>query len=306
MRQRILWAAFLVVVVSLGSSCAAPRINKAVPAFAEAVTLTADNTKGAFDALEDEYGKVETARLIVNYDKQGFDPGKVRTLFTSDDLRIRLELLDSLQQYATSLEQVSADEKLQELDQHTRAAGMALQKLSQSSIFSQFATRSETPVNIAAAAVNAIGHWFVEGRRQRDLPAIVNDMQEPVARVAELLRADIGQLPNSDGKGGSGLRAQMWNQYSEAMLQQDALIRMSSGNERNREIAKLRTLALSQRRADATLRQTANALEDLVTAHQELLDAVQTRTDVRSSITALLLEGRRIRDYYQSLKEQEE
>src|SRR5439155_26278876 len=58
--------------------------------------------------------------LVVDYEKTGFDPRRIKHLLTADEIQVRVDLLNALQQYAKTLSQVSSDSKLQEFDDQTK------------------------------------------------------------------------------------------------------------------------------------------------------------------------------------------
>jgi hypothetical protein len=184
--------AFTLLVSLLPLGCISPAVHKNVPQFADAVTIATDNSKAAFQIVDQKYMDVESAKLVVNYDKTGFNPNNVRHLLHPEDLQVRLDLLNALQQYASTLSQVSADTKLQEFDDKTKAFGKSLQDLTATDAFKSFVKNSKTEVNIATTAIDALGRWFIERKRQKELPKLIEQMQEPVRRTAELLQADIG------------------------------------------------------------------------------------------------------------------
>jgi hypothetical protein len=280
-------------------------VHKNVPQFAAAVTLATENSKEAFQVVDQKYVDVEALRLVVDYDKTGFDPRKVHHLLSPEDLQVRLDLLDALQQYASTLADVSGDAKLQEFDSQTKALGTSLQKLTSDPSFQKLVSSTKTDMSIATTAVNALGRWFIEKKRQKELPGLIEQMQGPVKATSDLLRADIGSRPGEDGKGGNGLRAQLWNEYMQGMIEQSAFIdhnkdRLDPGA-KSIEIRKLYQLVDERNRADNALRQTAESMSKLVTAHQEILRAVQGKTDLHADISALISEGQRIKTFYESL-----
>ncbi len=296
--------ALCVLITTLGG-CISPTVHKSVPQFAAAVTLTTENSKEAFQVVDLKYVDVEALRLVVNYDKSGFDPSKIHHLLSPDDLQVRLDLLDALQQYASTLADVSGDSKLQEFDGQTKAFGTSLQKLTSDPSFQKLVSSTKTDLNIATTAVDALGRWFIERKRQKELPSLIGQMQGPVKATSDLLRADIGNRPGEDGKGGNGLRAQLWNEYMQGMVQQSAFIDQNRDrldpSAKSMEIRKLYQLVDERNRADDALRQTAESMSKLVTAHQEVLRAVQGKTDLHADISALISEGQRIKTFYESL-----
>ena len=301
------WALSLLV---LAAGCISPALHKNVPDFANAVTLATENTKSAFDAVEQQYENVEAERILVNYDKQGFNPNMVKQFLGREDLELRLALLDALQRYASTLSDVSGDKQLDQFDDKTRALGSSLQALTGTAAFRKMVTSSAVEANIATAAVNALGRWFIERKRQQKLPQLIGEMQEPVRKTAELLRADIGSAPDEHGHGGHGLRDQLWTEYTEAMMQQAAFIdenkaRMDPSSKAE-AIKNLPQLVRQRSLADQALKQTQATLSRLVDAHSALLRAVNSQTDVKAEFSALISEGQRIKSFYDSLQKKVE
>ena len=126
-RTRYFPLTWILSFVAFAVGCISPAVHKNVPAFANAVTLATENTKSAFDAVEQQYENVEAERVVVNYDKQGFNPNMVKRFLGPEDLELRLALLDALQRYASTLSDVSGDKQLDQFDDKTRALGSSLQ-----------------------------------------------------------------------------------------------------------------------------------------------------------------------------------
>ncbi len=298
----------VVVICIFGSlaGCISRAVHSNVPQFADAVTLATENSKGAFQVVDQKYVEMEADTLVVDYEKTGFDPRRIRHLLTADELQVRVDLLNALQQYAKTLSQVSSDSKLQEFDDQTKAFGKNLQDLGGTAAFKRLVQTSKTQVDIATAAIDALGRWFLERKRQKELPQLIEAMQDPVKKTAELLQADIGNRPDDQGNGGSGLRAQLWNEYMQAMIQESAFIDHNKEQlgplAKAQEIRKLPQLVDERAKADDALRQTSESMGKLVQAHNELLRAVQTKADLHTDISALISEGQRIKTFYESLQ----
>jgi hypothetical protein len=286
--------------------CISPAVHKTVPQFANAVTLATENSKAAFEIVDQKYVEVNTAKLVVDYDTSGFNPKNVHHLLPEQELQVRLEMLNALQEYASTLSDVSSDSKLQEFDETTKAFGTELQKMTSSDEFKKLTTNAHFDPNIAATAVNGLGTWFIERKRQKELPHLISDMQGTVKNVAELLQQDIGEKPDQRGEGGKGLRAELWNAYIGAMREQVAFIDHNSPWHdpiaKAQEIRKLVQMADEREKADNLLRQTTESLSGLVSAHRELLKAVQTKQDLHADLSALIAEGQRIKSFYDALQ----
>lgn len=297
---------WLLPLLWLANGCVSPAVHKNVPAFANAVTLATQNTKSAFDAVEQQYENVQGERIVVNYDKQGFNPNMVKPFLDPEDLEVRLALLGALQRYASTLSDVSGDKQLEQFDDKTRAFGSGLQTLTGTAAFKKLVSSSTTDTNIATAAVNALGRWFIERKRQQRLPELISEMQEPVKTTAELLQADIGAAPDEYGHGGRGLRDQLWNEYTGAMVQQVAFIDQNKDRmdptSKAEAIEKLPQLVRQRSLADQALKETQVTLSKLVDAHAALLRAVKSKGDVQAECLALISEGQRIKSFYDSLQ----
>ena len=273
-RTRYFPLTWILSFVAFAVGCISPAVHKNVPAFANAVTLATENTKSAFDAVEQQYENVQADRIVVNYDRQGFNPNMVKHFLDPEDLEVRLTLLSALQQYATTLSDVSGDKQLDQFDDKTRALGSSLQALTGTMAFQKLVTSSGVGTNIATTAVNALGRWFIERKRQQKLPQLIGEMQEPVKKTAELLQADIGSAPDEHGHGGRGLRDQLWNEYTEAMMQQAAFIDQNKARmdatSKAEAVKNLPQLVRQRSLADQALKQTQTTLSKLVDAHSAL------------------------------------
>lgn len=296
----------LLPLVLLANGCISPAVHKNVPAFANAVTLATENTKSAFDAVQEQYENVQAQRIVVNYDKQGFNPKMVKQFLDPEDLHVRLDLLDALQRYASTLSDVSGDKQLEQFDDKTRAFGTSLQNLTSTDAFKKLVNSSAADGNIATTAVNTLGRWFIERKRQQRLPDLISEMQEPVKTTAELLQADIGSAPDENGRGGRGLRDQLWSEYTQAMVQQVAFIDQNKDRmdpaAKAEAIEKLPDLVKRRSLADQALKQTQATLSKLVDTHAALLRAVKAKGDIEAECSALISEGQRIKSFYDSLQ----
>ena len=301
--------AWVLALLLAAAGCISPAVHKNVPAFASAVTLATENTKSAFETVEQTYEDIQAERIVVNYDMLGFHPKMVNRFLDLEDLQVRLTLLDALRRYASALADVSGDEKLDQFDDKTRALGSSLQSLTAKPAFQKFIASSARDANIAATAVNALGRWFIERKRQKRLPQLIDEMQDPVQRIAELLEADIGSAPDERGQGGHGLRDQLWNEHTQALLQQMAFIDHNKDRldpaSKAIEIRKLPAIVRQRSLADQTFKQTQATLSELVDAHAALLRATKAKADVSTEFSVLLSEAQRIKSFYNSLQKKD-
>jgi hypothetical protein len=165
-------------------------------------------------------------------------------------------------------------------------------------------TQADATAQSGAAAVNALGAWLVERKLRKDLPELISRMQQPVAEIRDLFKADIGTV-NANGQG-TGLRFALWQTYSQLIQKQQGYLAAKfkdfSPEQRMLEIEKLPALVRARRQGDQTLKQTQASLDQLVKANAELLDAIKTKQNLRAEIDSLHQESLRIAEYYRSLE----
>ncbi len=298
-----LWVACPFISLVL-TGCAGSHIHSSVPAFAQAVTLTASNTESAFETIERKYEDVQALSLVVDWGQKPFRPTDIRNLLEPEDLQVRLKLLQSLQQYATHLESVSGPGPVSDVDSASKSLGTSLAALSQSDPLKKMASGTSVAPNAAAAAVDALGRWLVERKRDKALPGIINEMQQPIQTISTLLTEDIGTRDTVTDRG-TGLRKQLWMEYQQAIMNQDLFIEHNAERftpeEKLLEIEKLPAMVREQRLADLTMVQTQSTLLQLVKANDELLKSATTKQDLRANVNDLLVQAGQIRDFYQSL-----
>jgi hypothetical protein len=300
------WILWVIIVIFAGftlCSCVANRVHSAVPAFAQAVNLTTTNTHAAFQLVEQKYEEAEALALVVDYDLAGFNPENVKPWLTAEDVDARTKLLKALQQYAAQLESVSGSEQLQKMDEASKEFGKSLTDLSKSKPLESIALKGSIAPSAAATAVDAIGRWLMDNKRNKELPSLIEQMQDPVQKTCMLLTEDIGSRTSSGT--GKGLRDELWLKFSDLLKSQDAYIQHNkdkfSPAEKLNEVQKLPTLVRQRQQADQMLAQTSASLQQLVQANADLLKAVRSKQDLRANIDALYEEAERINDFYHSL-----
>src|SRR5208337_2428032 len=91
------------VVFLVCAGCVSSRVHTSVPAFANAVNLTATNTESAFQTVEQKYAEVQAMSLVVDYGRKPFRPDDIHDWLAPEDLEVRMKLFEALKQYATQL-----------------------------------------------------------------------------------------------------------------------------------------------------------------------------------------------------------
>ncbi len=295
------------VFLCLFWSCLPSKVQTAIPAFAQAVTAMSANTKAAFEVVEQKYEEAQAFTLVVNYRPgQRFDPSTVKVLLADEDLDARMKLLAGLQQYASQLEALAGGAATSKVEQSNKQLGASLKTLASSAPIKSMAGNARytaIEANGSVSAVDALGNFLIQEKLRKNLPELIAGMQEPVAAIRDLFKADIGAV---DTKGdGRGLRFALWATYTQLIQKQqeflDANFKDLNPEQRAAEIEKLPATVRARRLADQTLAQTETSLDQLVKANVQLLDAVKTKGAMHSEIDGLRDESLRIGEFYRSL-----
>jgi hypothetical protein len=308
---RKLGVALLAVALIGLLGCVTPDAGKRIAAFSNATTLTTQNVTSAFDMVERNYYQMQVAKIVNKYDAEGFNPNSIQRFLEPEELDARITVLKGLQQYSEKLSVIMGNSQLSEFDKQTKNLGDYLTAMNSSFVKQKIlnkAPATDSEIQTFTTAVNALGHWFVEYKRQTSVKEIVNTMHPHVERICELLKKDIGFSPFDGTPDARGLRGQLWNQYKEAMTAQDQFIIHSKALDpitKREEIRKLAQLVPDQMQADIVLKSMQSALGTLTKTHSKLKDAfAKNAIELENLISQLFAEGQRIKDFYQGLSKQ--
>lgn len=295
---------FLVVSL-LVAACDSEEAARKIAAFSTATTVATSGTADAFAALDESYYQTNIARLVVDYDERGFDPEAAQRLLPPEDVEVRLQLLRAVQLYAERMADVMSDDQLAEFDAETKSFGQSLLALKDSRvpILSRIGG-ARNQVGVLTTAIDALGRFFMERKRRKEVRRIISEMDAPVRAVCQHLIDDIGLAPRED-VAGTGLRAQMWRQFNQQMISQDTFIRKNTFDPRTRaeEIRRLPVLVRKRAAADQMLAATQSALRKLSEAHGAISTAFERKQDVKLDrlVAELYAEGTRIKKFYDNL-----
>ena len=282
--------------------CSLSPLAKRSTEFASAATITTTDTADVYEVVERTYRKAQTARLVANYDKSGFDSTSLRPFLPQHDLDVRIEILSGLMSYAELLAAVSSDQSFTELDDSAKSLGAALGTLSANELSASKLT--STDVNIATTAIDALGRALIEKKRRRELPGILHQMQQPIETICTLLAQDIGDPEHS------GLRNELHISYLDLLREQKNYIAENESKlspaDRRDEIRILPQLAISEAHADRALAATQKALLQLARTHTALaLTAAQKDSPAfRVQMQQLAAAAQQLKTFYASLSSQ--
>lgn len=293
------------------------QVRSAVPAFAQAAELTSTNVQSALQMVEADYSDANAFRYAVNYNGD-WDPSKIPTTWlTPAAMRVRLQILEGLKQYASELNSLTGSNDVDQLNKASTAVGKSLNDITTTSLFEKMTAARSLPAHftaIAATSINGLGNWLIEMKLKKNLPREIERMDPNIQNICSLLEADIGTIDTEKGNpfDGTGIRQVVWLTYNDRILSQNQYILHNqctakqttnclSGEARLAEIEKLPTLVQQQRAADQTLQQVQATVKQLAEAHTELVKAVQSNQDLTADVTSLVSEAQRLNTYYQSL-----
>ncbi|MBE7443996.1 MAG: hypothetical protein HS132_01520 [Planctomycetia bacterium] len=292
----------------LFAGCATPHAQKRIAAFSTALSIATSNTTDAFETVDQKFYQTKIALLVNNYDEKGFNPNTEMRFLTGQDLAVREELFKGLQLYAEKLADIMSDAQLKEFDAETKAFGASLQKLNGNDAFKNIADgSSSTNIDAFVTAVNAVGSFFINYKREKGVREIITEMKQPIENICNTLISDIGQPMDNHGAGGLGLRNQSWLQYDVMLKAQIGFIDHNAGKldpaTKAEAIAKLPSIVEEQQKVDLTLKATQNTLKKLKKTHDELVKAFdETCPTLENLIAELIHEGKRVGDFYKSLE----
>ena len=205
-------------ILCLGlAGCASSPLAHRTATFATAALATTEATGDAYYLVEQTYRKSQIARLVANFDAKGFDTAGLKPFLPEKDRQVRTDVLAGLASYAELLADVSSDKSLTEIDTSSKSLASSLQALSANDLVA--AKLTSTDANLAATAIDALGRTLADRKRRRELPAILQSMQQPIDTICALLEQDIGDPEHS------GLRNQLHNSYLDLMREQEKLYR---------------------------------------------------------------------------------
>jgi hypothetical protein len=307
MRNRSLLALAL-IAGAFATSCVR-KIQSTVPAFAQAMTVTATNVQGAFDIVESTYYDTEVLNFAVNY-SEGIttDPSKLGgRILPPETLAVRVLVLEGLKQYASQLSSLTAAN--QEVDDATRELSNQLKALGGTPPFQKINTDANFDANVAGAAINAFANWLIDRKLKKHLPEAIEKMDPTIQSISRLLIADIGSV-NTDPEHpsrGSGLRQLLWVQYGREIMAWDEFVRKNylrdnvSPEAKLTAIKEIAALAHRQKAADRALAQVTVTIKQMAQAHAELVRAAKTKQRLTTDLGDLVAEAKRLDTYCNSL-----
>ena len=276
----------------------APVVDQAAAAYANAEKL--NEIKVDFEASED-FGPT-------------YNPRKIQSLLSDQDIKARLALLEALQLYVTTLVQITHGQSSPALDAASKSLGNSLGDLGNnlapafesafnlpapaggtttttstssttggvttttSSTATALATGPITPEiqNGLSTAVKALGLYLVNKKINAELPAIVEKMDPTVEAICELLVKDLALIENQEKRDYDSLLDGQRDFITKNEADAKSPVAHPLDPEQRREqIMKLPEIVRQQRSTEAQLKLLHAAIVKLELTHHALVADAQ-------------------------------
>lgn len=302
MKTAALRAGIVWLIVGL-AGCDTHQYGGPAADFAAATNLVVQQSKSAFQLVNDTYQREQVASLVASGDPNQFNPEKIQPFIATADLKIRFKLLEALQAYATGLNDLTA-KPLASADTEATALAASIQSLAKNERLQHSLRESKNvtaeEINGVAAGLDAIARFLINHKIDRQLPSILKAAEPKIEAIATVLAKEIGDIPGSEQPG--GLRDKLWRSYDSLLRDQLKLARQDQNlADRRQDLAKLPDLVGQQRSADEALAATQASLIKLVAAHKALLQVASNPTGFQAAIMEVLAEAKDIQMFYDKL-----
>jgi len=300
-QKTLIWPITLLIAALLSGCVSQNAASTRIKAFSDATTLVTSNMKAGLDTTENKYFDVQVQRAVVDYDKNGFQPGQFKPLFTPESRSIRNAVLDSFSLYGQNLSAMMGNEQLDQFDAATKAFGTKLTALSQTITNTKLFTTKSRPLSdsevaIVTTAIEGVGTLFIEWKRGKSVREAVTAMDTNVEVICEALTNDLKVL-----------RQMVANEYQEGQIAEDQFIRHNNLDPvtKRAEIRALAQSVVDQRNADATFAAMEQSVVNWRAAHKQLLQVFEKdKTQIDALVQQLIADGTRIKAFYDSLQKQ--
>jgi two-component sensor histidine kinase len=295
--HRLVILAQLCGMMLLINGCVSKDAAKDIAKFSSAVSLTTSNSASAYQLVENEHLQAQFSETLLNYDgglfKSAFPP-----FLTSDQVQLRLEVLDGLQTYAERLSALMSDPSTN-FDNDTTKLANHLNSLNQDLVQASFvkvSSVSSNDVAIFTAGVNALGHVIIKLDAQKACKEAITNMQAHMPGICGVFEKDLDLM-----------RTQLGNDYEEEQRNSALYLKVNFSKlqpfQVRSELQRLIKLANAKQKADDALAGTKASVESLAAAHQALDKAFTKDTKgLASLISAVSEEARRASSYYNYLQ----
>jgi hypothetical protein len=285
----LLTVPLLLMAVVFIAGCTSPGVKPQVEAFACAVTLTTSNVEHAYALAEqkyfDEQFSVAFDDYIANHDLR-LKP--IPTLMTPQDLTVKINMLNGLNEYASRLSSLLGNAPLTNLDYNAAQLGLTLSNLNQTAIEAAFVgsnTVAAGDFKIVTEAVNFIGNWIISAEEQRQAQKSVEHMQKYFPSICNVFSNDMFFVRNSV-KQDSDITADRLYKYLHTNADHLDPLELRS------EVRRIAVDKANAARLDNALALTEASLGKLADAHKDMAASFTNYdTNLTSFVAAIITEA---------------
>lgn len=294
---------FILSIIALFMGCSPPLDQ--IRVFGAATGSLGDNSKKAFQLINDSTIDRKIYDVAIDpckYPKDDVFEG----LLTDEGLRVRIDVLDNLGKYATSLEKLASADFKKEVDEAATDLYGALSGLKKNY---KAATNRELDISdnqmaIIASAVKVLGDAIIESKRRSAIKAIIIEADDAVQTVTSLLAQEFRddspitlQVRNNLSNADSSLR-QIYNKERETPT--------STFDERYQMLIKIRKLYEASKSSKQLFRDIHNGVVKIGKAHSALKEAVRkdkfTSENFTKELADLVFYVKSAAQFYENLK----
>jgi hypothetical protein len=296
-------ATFILPIIALFMGCSPPLDQ--IRVFGTATGSLSDNSKKAFQLLND-------STIERKIDDVAIDPCKYpkddvfEGLLTDEALRVRIDVLDNLGAYATSLEKLANADFKKEIDEAATDLYGALSGLKKNykAATNRELDLSDDQMKIIASAFKVFGDAIIESKRRSAIKTIIIEADDAVQTVTSLLAEEFRDdspitlqvqenLSNADGS----LR-QIYNK--------ELATSTSTFDERYQMLIRIRKMYEATQSSKQLFTDIHNGAIQAGKAHSALKKAVQknkfTSEEFTKELGDLVFYAKSVAQFYENLK----
>jgi hypothetical protein len=305
--KKVIGVSLLSALLVAVAGCAIDA-SKQIKGFSDATILTADNTIQAFNLVENNYYNEQISQWVNECEKkQGMDLSHfhldtIQLFINTNALQARVALLAGLKLYAANLSAIAGNSALTNFDLETTKLEQSLTLLDTN--IAQCASLKTTPasdgeIQIFTTAINAIGHWVINWKQDREANKAIDEMQTNVTAICHLLTSDLVVL-RDQATNDLGMTLGYDSNY---ILDHQTAFNNNPG-EKRQAIEGLAAISQSYRVDNAIFDSMLTATKQLDDTHKALKQVFSKNptNNINSLISEFSAEAQRISKYYSSLK----
>ncbi len=305
MKKRLLLLNYLtLILLSAWLAGCDSGARKRIVTFGNATQITSANIAKVYEQLEAQNFEIQVDTLLSEYSRNPaattVDPSKFEEIIAAEHIQARIDVLTGLSKYADLLIDIMSDDQLNEFDAATKELGKELKTLSESDVGKKYLKgilRDDNDSEILATAVNAIGRYFIEYKRQQTVEQIVKKMNKNISGICVVFTTELEII---HGK----LIADMVQRRTARGLYLNHNFDKLSPPVQRQEVRAIVELVLLEKQLNRMIKTVKNSLVALKKTHEKLHQAFSgDKTELDTLLLELVAEAKLVQSFYKSLNE---